>query len=151
MSAYHFTPVYGNGWEAVLSIIERLWAVLKKTVSPLMEMASKQFSSFMELLVQLCLTLCATVSYGLWKWLASSSPIYGTACATVSYALCNSVLRLMEMAGKQSSPFMEMVSKQSSPFMELRSQLEIELADLEEIEVELSPAEAKLCSGRHAF
>jgi len=105
----------------------------------------------MELLVQLCLTLCATVSYGLWKWLASSSPIYGTACATVSYALCNSVLRLMEMAGKQSSPFMEMVSKQSSPFMELRSQLEIELADLEEIEVELSPAEAKLCSGRHAF
>jgi hypothetical protein len=33
---------------------------------------------------------------------------------------------------------MEMVSKQSSPFMELRLQLEIELADLEEIEVELS-------------
>ena len=90
--------------------------------------------------MQLCLTLCATLSYGLWKWLASSSPIYGTACAIVSYALCNSVLRLMEMAGKQSSPFME-----------LRSQLEIELADLEEIEVELSPAEAKLCSGRHAF
>jgi hypothetical protein len=44
----------------------------------------------------------------------------------------------MEMAGKQSSPFMEMVSKQSSPFMELRSQLEIELADREEIEAELS-------------
>jgi hypothetical protein len=57
----------------------------------------------------------------------------------------------MEMVSKQSSPFMEMVSKQSSPFMELRSQLEIELADLEEIEVELSPAEAKFCSGRHAF
>jgi len=46
---------------------------------------------------------------------------------------------------------METVSKQSSPFMELRLQLEIELADLEEIEVELSPAEAKFCSGRHAF
>src|SRR4028119_1393153 len=81
MSAYHFTPVYGNGWQAVLSIIERLWAVLKKTVSPLMEMASKQFSSFMELRSQLCLTLCATVSY----------------------ALCNSVLRLMEMVSKQFS------------------------------------------------
>jgi ABC-type transporter Mla subunit MlaD len=44
----------------------------------------------------------------------------------------------MEMVSKQSSPFMEMVSKQSSPFMELRLQLEIELADLEKIEVELS-------------
>jgi hypothetical protein len=32
MSAYHFTPVYGNGWQAVLSIIERFWAVLKNTV-----------------------------------------------------------------------------------------------------------------------
>jgi hypothetical protein len=49
---------YGNGWQAVLP--------------------------FMELLVQLCLTACATVSYncatasyGLWKWLASSFPIYG--------------------------------------------------------------------------
>jgi hypothetical protein len=68
MSAYHFTPVYGNGWQAVLSIIERLWAVLKKTVSPLMEMASKQFSSFMELLI-----------------------------ATVSYALCNCVLRFVQL------------------------------------------------------
>jgi energy-converting hydrogenase Eha subunit H len=65
-----------------------------------MEMASKQFFPFMELLVQLCLTLCATVSYGLWKWLAVL-PVYGTACATVSYALYNCVLRLMEMA---SSP-----------------------------------------------
>ena len=104
----------------------------------------------MKLLVQLCLTLCATVSYGLWKWLASSSPHLWN-------CLCNSVLRFVQLCltayghGKQSSPFMEMVSKQSSPFMELRLQLEIELADLEEIEVELSPAEAKFCSGRHAF
>jgi hypothetical protein len=36
-------------------------------------------------------------SHRLWKWLAVL-PIYGTACATVSYALCNCVLRLMEMA-----------------------------------------------------
>jgi hypothetical protein len=35
--------------------------------------------------------------------------------------------------------------------MELRSQLEIELADREEIEAELSPAEAKFCSGRQTF
>ncbi len=73
----------------------------RRQFSPLMEMASKQFSSFMELLVQLCLTLCATVSY----------------------ALCNCVLRLMEMVSKQSSPFMEMVSKQFSSFMELLVQL----------------------------
>ena len=52
-----------------------------------MEMAGKQFSPFMEMVVQPCLT----------------------ACATALYKLCNPVLRLMEMAGKQFSPFMEMV------------------------------------------
>ena len=36
----------------------------------------------MEMVVQPCLTACATVSYGLWKWLASSSPRYGNGCAT---------------------------------------------------------------------
>jgi len=89
--------------------MERLWTVLKKTVLTAYGNASKQFSSFMELLVQLCLTLCATVSYGLWQWLASSSPIYGTACATVSYGscnlvlqLCNCVLRLVEMVTSSS-------------------------------------------------
>jgi len=41
----------------------------------------------MEMVVQLCLT----------------------ACATMSYKLCNCVLRFMEMADKQVSPFMEMV------------------------------------------
>jgi len=35
--------------------------------------------------------------------------------------------------------------------MELYSQLETERADREEIEAELSPAEAKFCSDRHAF
>jgi hypothetical protein len=52
-----------------------------------MEMASKQFSPFMEMVVQPRLT----------------------ACATPSYSLCNCVLRFMEMAGKQFFPFMEMV------------------------------------------
>jgi hypothetical protein len=33
-----------------------------------MEMAGKQFSPFMEQLVQLRLTACATASYSLWKW-----------------------------------------------------------------------------------
>jgi hypothetical protein len=50
-----------------------------------MEMAGKQFSPFMEQLVQLRLT----------------------DCATTSYSLCNCVLRIVEMAGKQFSPFME--------------------------------------------
>jgi chromosome segregation ATPase len=36
-------------------------------------------------------------------------------------------------------------------FVELRSQLETERADRKEIEAELSPAEAKFCSGRHTF
>jgi hypothetical protein len=79
----------------------------------------------MELLVQLCLTACVTTSYGLWKWLASSSPIYGTACATVSYSLCNYVLQIVQlcltacviMSYKLSNcvlRLMEMVSKQFS-------------------------------------
>jgi hypothetical protein len=41
-----------------------------------MEMVGKQFSPFMEMVVQPCLTACVTASYGLWKWLASSSSIY---------------------------------------------------------------------------
>src|SRR4028119_2252196 len=45
-----------------------------------MEMAGKQFCPFMEMVVQLCLTACAT--HGL------------TACTTMSYRLCNYVLRL---------------------------------------------------------
>jgi hypothetical protein len=67
-----------------------------------MEMASKQFFPFMEMVVQPCLTACATASYGLWKWLASSfSRLWKwlcnyvlqlvqpclTACATASYGL----------------------------------------------------------------
>ena len=60
-----------------------------------MEMASKEFSPFMEMVVQPCLTACATHSL--------------TASATVSYRLCNCVLRFMEVAGKEFSPFMEMV------------------------------------------
>ena len=52
-----------------------------------MEMAGKQLSQFMELLVQPRLTVCATASY----------------------SLCNRVLRLMEMAGKQLSQFMELL------------------------------------------
>jgi hypothetical protein len=39
----------------------------------------------------------------LWKWLASSFPVYGNGSATMSYSLCNCVLRFMEMAGKQFS------------------------------------------------
>jgi hypothetical protein len=42
-----------------------------------MEMCGKQFFPFMETAVQPCLTACVTASYGLWKWVASSSPIYG--------------------------------------------------------------------------
>jgi hypothetical protein len=63
-----------------------------------MEMAGKQFSPFMEMvvyhvlqLVQVCLT------------------VYGNGCATMSYSSCNYVLRFMEMVGKQFSPFMKMV------------------------------------------
>jgi hypothetical protein len=92
-----------------------------------MEMAGKQFSPFMEMVVQLCLTVCATMSYGLWKWLISSSPRLWkwlcnhvlqlvqpclTACATASYGLwkwlassssrlwkwlCNCVLQLVQL------------------------------------------------------
>jgi len=46
-----------------------------------MGMVGKHFSPFMEMVVQLCLTACAThsltdyvtASYGLWEWLASIS------------------------------------------------------------------------------
>jgi hypothetical protein len=69
-----------------------------------MEMVGKQLFPFMELFGQLCLTVWATVSYCLWKWLANSPPIYRTVLGTV----------LEQFSGKQSSPLMEMVSKDFS-------------------------------------
>jgi hypothetical protein len=68
-----------------------------------MEMAGKQFSPFMEMVMQPCFTACAT------HCLTVSATRRLTVFATVSYRLCNCVLRFMEMAGKQFSPFMEMV------------------------------------------
>jgi hypothetical protein len=57
-----------------------------------MEMAGKQFSLFMEMVVQLCLTACVTASYGLWKWLASSSSrLWNWLC---NHVLQNGQLRL---------------------------------------------------------
>jgi len=55
---------------------------------PFMEMAGKQFSPFMEMVVPHSFT---TVQPSL------------TACVIVSYKLCNCVLRLMEMVSKQFS------------------------------------------------
>jgi len=52
-----------------------------------MEMVSKQFSPFMEQLVQLCLTACATVSYSLCNCVLQLVQLCLTACATVSYSL----------------------------------------------------------------
>jgi hypothetical protein len=61
-----------------------------------MEMAGKQFSLFMEMVVQPCLTACTTrltncvtTSYSLWKWLANSSP-------RLWKWLCNHVLQLVQ-------------------------------------------------------
>jgi hypothetical protein len=89
-----------------------LGTVLKQ-FSPLMEMVGKQSSPFMELFGQLCLTVWATVSYCLWKWLTNSPPIYRTVLGTV----------LEQFSGKQFSPLMETAGKQFSPFMELFGQL----------------------------
>jgi hypothetical protein len=56
----------------------------------------------------------------LWKWLASSSPIYGNGCATQSYSLCNCVLQIVQLRltaygnGWQAVlPFMETVVQPS--------------------------------------
>jgi hypothetical protein len=57
---------------------------------PFMETASKQSSPFMKMVVQPCLTACTTASYGLWKWLASSSP-------HLWKWLCNHVLQLVQL------------------------------------------------------
>jgi hypothetical protein len=65
------------------------------------------------LLVQVCLTAWAIVSYCLWKCLTNSPAIYRTVRGTV----------LEQFSGKKPSPLMEMLSRQSSPFMELFGQL----------------------------
>jgi len=51
----------------------------------------------MELLVQLCLTVCATVSYCLCNCVLLFVQLCLTACATVSYCLCNCVLLFVQM------------------------------------------------------
>ena len=69
-----------------------------------MEMTGKQFSPFMEMVVPPSFTTvqpsltacvivsynCASASYGLWKWLASTSPHLWN-------CLCNRVLRLVQL------------------------------------------------------
>jgi hypothetical protein len=109
MPAKHLTSVYGNGWQAVLSVYGNGCATpsyclcncvllfgqlcLTACATPsysscncvlrLMELASSSLRLWKWLcncvlqLVQPRLTACATASYGLWKWLASSSSIYG--------------------------------------------------------------------------
>jgi hypothetical protein len=76
------------GWES--------WICPPNIWHPFMEMAGKQFSRLWKRLcnhvlqlVQLGLTIYVTASYGLWKWLANSSPVYGNGCATMSYSLYN--------------------------------------------------------------
>jgi hypothetical protein len=79
-------------------------------------MAGKQFSPFMEMVVQPCLTDCATASYNLYncvlrfiKWLASSSSrLWKWLCNCV---LQNGQLRLTVYGNGQQAvlPFMEMV------------------------------------------
>jgi hypothetical protein len=83
MPAEDLTSVYGNGC-ATMSYS------LSNCVLRFMEMAGKQFSPFMEMVVQPCLTVCLTASYGLWKWLASNSP-------RLWKWLCNHVLQLVEL------------------------------------------------------
>ena len=104
--------------------------------------------------MQLCLTGCGTASYGLWKRLASSSPIYGNGFRSgtsenqrLHKELSNSEIGLHTDLGNSRTE--KALLKQE--LVELPSQLKTERADREEIEAELSPAEAKFCSGRHAF
>jgi hypothetical protein len=79
---------------------------LSNCVLRFMEMVGKQFSPFMEMVVQPCLTACLTASYGLWKWLCN---YVLQLVQPMSYSLSNCVLRFMEMVGKQFFPFMEIV------------------------------------------
>ena len=70
-------------WKWLASSFPRLW---KWLCNPVLQ------------LVQLRLTVWATVSYYLWKCLTNSPPIYRTVLGTV----------LEQFRGKQSSPFMEL-------------------------------------------
>ena len=119
-----------------------------------MEMADKQFFPFMELLVQLCLTVyatvsyylcnhvllfvqpcltvCATVSYCLWKWLARSFSIYGNGfkgCTSENQRLhkklSHSKIGLHTDLGNSRT---EKASLKQE-LVELRSQLETKRAD----------------------
>ena len=105
-----------------------------------MEMAGKQFSPFMELLVQLRITGCATASYGLWKWLASSFPIYGNgfrSCTSENQQLhkelSNSEIGLHTDLGNSRTQKASLKQE----LVELRSQLETERASREETEAQL--------------
>jgi hypothetical protein len=64
---------------------------------PFMEMVVKQFSPFMELLVQLCLTTCATMSYCLCNRVLLLVQLCLTACASVFYCLCKCVLLFVQL------------------------------------------------------
>jgi hypothetical protein len=119
-----------------------------KQFSPFMEMVVQPMSynlcncvlRFMEMVVQPFLTACATASYGLWKWLASSSPIYGNGFRSgtsenqrLHRKLGNSEIRLHTDLGNFRTE--KALLKQG--LVELRSKLKTERADRKEIEAEL--------------
>jgi hypothetical protein len=59
--------VYGNGWQAVLPVYGNGCATMSYSLC-------NYILRFMEMVMQPCLTAYVTASYGLWEWLASSSP-----------------------------------------------------------------------------
>jgi len=94
------TPVYGNGWQAVLPFMERLWAVLKKVVltaygngwqavlpiyGTTWATVSYYLGNYVLLLGQLCLTTWATMSYYLGNCVLLLGQLCLTTWATVSY------------------------------------------------------------------
>src|SRR4028118_1228250 len=128
-----------------------------------MEMSGKQFSPFMELLVQLCLTVCATMSYCLCNYVLLLVQLCLTACATVSYCLRKWLARSFPIYGNGfrgcTSENQRLHKKLSNSkiglhtdlgnsrtekaslkqeLVELRSQLEIERASCSELEAERS-------------
>ena len=96
------TSVYGNGWQTVLQFIGLCWGLCwgsSQENSPhrLWKRLAKQFSPFMELFEQLCLTVWATMSYCLGNCVLLFGQLCLTVWATASYCLGNCVLLLVQL------------------------------------------------------
>jgi hypothetical protein len=72
-----YTTASYDLWKWLASSSPHLWNCLCNYVLQVMQLRLTTYGNGWQAVLPIYETACATASYGLWKWLAGTSPIYG--------------------------------------------------------------------------